>query len=75
MSINPQELTVTQRATQVIQAITEQKVPVHLKLMIQPFLNQFLQLSESDVDTDSKVIDFINEVESYINYIKTGQTE
>ena len=72
MGINPQELTITERATQIIQGIIKKhNIPPMLQMFLNPYLEKFLQLC--DEDTDQKVLDFIAEMESYSEYIKTGK--
>lgn len=48
-----------------------------LMALINPYLEKFLQLSnsESDSDVEEKILAFISELEIYTNYIKTGKTD
>ena len=43
-------------------------MPLHLQMIIKPFLNQFHLFSE-EVD-DNVILDFIKEIETNIAYIK-----
>ena len=67
-----QELTITKRATQIIQGVIQKyNIPPMLQMFLNPYLEKFLQLS--DEDTDERVLHFISEMESYFEYIKTGK--
>ena len=71
MAINHQELTITERAHHIIQEVMKNhNIPPMLQMFLNPYLEKFLQLC--DEDTDQKVLDFISELESYTEYIKTG---
>ena len=63
----PQENTMLQRVQNVIQKYLE-KMPLHLQLMVKPFLTQFQQFN-NEVE-DEKILDFIAEIENNIAYIK-----
>ena len=43
-------------------------MPLHLQLMVRPFLNQFQQFND-EVEED-KILSFIAEIENQIAYIK-----
>lgn len=71
--MNQENTTITERASEVIQMVLKKhKVPPMLTMLLNPYLEQFLQLS--DEETDDKVLNFITEMETYIHYIKTGKT-
>ena len=59
--------TMIQRVQAVINKYLE-KMPLHLQLMVKPFLTQFQQFN--DEVEEQKILDFISEIESNIAYIK-----
>jgi len=73
MSQITENLTIKQRAIQVVNLLTQKKIPLPVQMFLNPYLNQFQQLS--DEEFESMILPIIDEVEYYFNYIKTGKTD
>ena len=63
-----QENTTMIQRVQIVITKHIEKMPLHLQMIIKPFLNQFHLFSE-EVD-DNVILDFIKEIETNIAYIK-----
>lgn len=48
-------------------------MPLHLQMMVKPFLNQFQQFN-NEVE-EEKILSFISEIENQIAYIKGTDTD
>ena len=68
-----QENTTMKQRVQVVISKYLEKMPLHLQLMVKPFLTQFQQFND-EID-EQKILDFITEIENNIAYIKGTDTD